>query len=353
MGDSAMRFMEQVYWGNPLSAWTTALAVMAGAVVVLVLARGIIVGRLRKVAARTRTDIDDAAAEILKNTRLYFLLALSVKFAANFVALPDSTHHGLSVIVTLALIVQGGIWGNTLIAFWFTRKMKARMEEDAAATTSLAVIKFIGRLVLWTVLLLVALGSVGVNITAFITTLGVGGIAVALALQNILGDLFASLSIVFDKPFVVGDTIVVGEHQGTVEHIGIKTTRLRSLGGEQIIISNSELSTTRIRNFRRMEERRVFFKVGVVYGTPPDVVEKIPGMIGEIIAGIPGTRFERAHFLQYGDYSLVFEVVYHVQSPEYLEYARIHEAVNIAILRRFRQNGIEFAYPTQRLHIER
>jgi small-conductance mechanosensitive channel len=348
-----MRLMDQVYWGNTLTAWATALAVMAGTAIVLAIAKRVLVGRLRKVAERTHTDIDDAIAEIFRNTRMYFLLTLSAKFAANFVSLAESTHHALSIVVTLVLIVQGGIWGNTLIAFWFSRKMRERMADDAAGTTSLAVVKFIGRVVLWTILLLVALDSVGVNITAFITTLGVGGIAIALALQSILGDLFASLSIVFDKPFVVGDTILVGEHQGTVEHIGIKTTRLRSLGGEQLIISNSELSTTRIRNFRRMEERRVLFRLGIAYRTPPDVVETIPGMIGEIIAGIPGTRFERAHFLQFGDYSLIIEVVYHVIGPDYADYTRIHQAVNLGILRRFRQGGIELTYPTQTLRIER
>jgi small-conductance mechanosensitive channel len=345
--------MDQVYWGNTIAAWSTALAVMAGSLVLLAIARGVTVRRLRKVAERTRTDIDDAIAEIIRNTRMYFLLALAARFAANFVSVPESTHTGLGILVTLVSIVQGGIWGNTLIAFWFTRKMKERMADDVSGTTSLAVVKFIGRLVLWTVLLLVALDSVGVNITAFITTLGVGGIAIALALQSILGDLFASLSIVFDKPFVVGDFIVVGDHRGTVERIGIKTTRLRSLDGEQLVISNSELSTTRIRNFKRMEERRILFRIGVVYGTPPDTMEKIPGIIGEIIAGIPGTRFERAHFIEFGDYSLIVEVVYHVEGPDYLDYARIQEAVNLGILRRFRHDGIEFAYPTQTINLHR
>jgi small-conductance mechanosensitive channel len=345
--------MEQLYWGNAVSAWATALAVTALTVVLLEFAKGIIVRRLRKVAERTHTDIDDALAEIFRNTRLPFLLALAVKFAANFLQLPESSHHVLSVILTLAFIIQGGIWGNTLIAFWFGRKMKARMADDAAGTTSLAVVKFIGRFVLWTILMLVALDSVGVNITAFITTLGVGGIAIALALQSILGDLFASLSIVFDKPFAVGDHILVGEHQGTVERIGIKTTRLRSLGGEQLIISNSELSTTRIRNFRRMEQRRVAFRVGVVHRTPPDTLEQIPGMIGEIVAGIPGTRFERSHFLEIGDQALVIETVYHVDSPDFPDYARIQQAVNLGILRAFRRSGVELAHPVQTVRLER
>lgn len=348
-----MPLLDRVYWGNSIYDWIVALAAAAACFTLLALARGVIVSRLRKVAARTKTDLDDAVAEIFRSTKYFFLLALSVMFASNFTTLPGQTRSVLTVLITLAAILQGGVWGNTLIGFWFTRTMRERMAGDVTGTTSLAIVKFAGRVVLWTVLLLVTLDTLGVNVTAFITTLGIGGIAVALAVQNILGDLFASLSIVLDKPFVVGDFIVVDEYEGTVEHIGLKTTRLRSLGGEQIIISNSALLTSRIRNYRRMEERRVLFRIGVPFRTPPDTVERIPGMIGEIVGGIPGTRFERAHFLRYGEFSLVFEVVYHVLSPEYMEYARIQQAVNMGIMRKFRRERIEFAYPTQTLHLEK
>lgn len=347
-----MRPMDQVYWGNSVYDWLVAFAVMAGCVILFVVARGLLARRLLRLAGRTRTDIDDALVELVRNTKAFFLLILSAKIAVMSIALPQATHAALNLLVTLACIAQGGIWGNTLIGFWFTRTMKERMAGDITGTTSLNIIKFIGRIVLWTILLLVALDTMGVNITAFITTLGVGGIAIALALQNVLGDLFASLSIVFDKPFVVGDSIVVDAFQGTVEHIGMKTTRIRSIGGEQIIISNSELLTSRIRNYGRMAERRVLFSIGVTYQTPVEKLEKIPGMIEQIVAAIPGTRFDRAHFLRFGDYSLLIEAVYFVLSSDYLEYVRVHQAVNLGILKSFREHGIGFAYPTQKVHIE-
>jgi small-conductance mechanosensitive channel len=218
--------------------------------------------------------------------------------------------------------------------------------------TSMA-LTFLGRLVLWSVLLLVALDNVGVDINALITGLGIGGIAVALAAQNILGDLFASLSIMFDKPFVLGDFIVVGDLMGTVEKIGMKTTRVRALSGEQLIFSNNDLLSSRIRNLKRMQERRVVFTVGVTYQTPADKLERIPAMIREIIQAQQGTRFDRSHFLNWGDSALLIETVYWVQSPEFQVYADIHQQVNLAIYRRFENEGIEFAYPTRTVHLVR
>jgi small-conductance mechanosensitive channel len=227
------------------------------------------------------------------------------------------------------------------------------MEDDITGTTSLSIIKFIGRLVLWSVLTLVALDTIGVNITAFITTLGIGGVAIALALQKILSDLFASLSIVLDKPFVVGDFIVVDDYMGNVQYIGMKTTRIRSLGGEQIIISNSELLTSRIRNYKRMEERRIIFTLGVTYQTPAKKLEKIPRLVKEAVEAVPLTRFDRAHFMKYGDFSLNFDIVYYVLSPDYLEYANTQQAINMGIHKKFEEEGIEFAYPTQTLFLNK
>ncbi len=177
--------------------------------------------------------------------------------------------------------------------------------------------------------------------------LGVTGIAVALALQNILGDLFASLSIVLDKPFVVGDYIVVDTLQGTVERIGLKTTRVRSLSGEQIVFSNADLLKSRLRNFKRMQERRVAFTFGVTYQTPEALLTRIPGIVREVITPLPSTRFDRAHFQSFGEYALLFEVVYFVTTPDYALFMDIQQAINLGLLGRFRQEGIAFAYPTQ------
>lgn len=187
--------------------------------------------------------------------------------------------------------------------------------------------------------------------TALVAGLGVGGIAVALAAQNILGDLFASLTIVFDKPFLIGDFIIVGEHLGTVEHIGLKTTRLRSLTGEQLVFSNTDLLNSRIRNFKRMQERRIVFTIGVSYGTPYHAIAAIPGIIRNIVEDTAQVRFDRAHFKEYGTYSLNFEVVYWVLSPEFALYMDIQQQINLEIFRRFEEEGIQFALPMQNLYL--
>ena len=203
------------------------------------------------------------------------------------------------------------------------------------------------------VVLLLALDNLGVDITALVAGLGVGGIAVALAVQNILGDLFASLSIVLDKPFEVGDFIVVGEFLGTVENVGLKTTRVRSLGGEQLVFANSDLLGARVRNYKRMQERRILFRFGVLYQTPPDQLEQIPVMVREIIEALPEVRFDRAHFFTFGDSSYDFEVVYWMQTPEYNRYMDTQQAINLALVRRFAEADIDFAYPTRTLFVEK
>jgi small-conductance mechanosensitive channel len=212
---------------------------------------------------------------------------------------------------------------------------------------------FVARLVLWSVILLLALDNLGVDVTALVAGLGVGGIAVALAVQNILSDLFASLSIVLDKPFAVGDFLIIDSFLGSVEHVGLKTTRLRSLSGEQLVFSNTDLLGSRIRNYGRMFERRVVFKIGVTYQTPRDKLTKIPGIIREAIEAQDKTRFDRSHFNEYGEFSLNFESVYYVLGPDYNLYMDIQQAINLRIHERFEEEGIEFAYPTQTLFLAR
>lgn len=227
------------------------------------------------------------------------------------------------------------------------------MEEDAATVTTFTALGFIGRIALWTVVLLLALDNLGVEVSALIAGLGIGGVAVALALQNVLGDLFASLSIVLDKPFVIGDFIIVDNYLGTIEHVGLKTTRVRSLSGEQLIFANSDLLKSRIRNYKRMVERRIVFTLGVTYQTPYEKLKKIPQIIKEVLEKQENARLDRAHFKEYGDFSLNYEIVYYVQSPDYYLYMDIQQAVNLEIYRRFQEEGIEFAYPTQTLFLRR
>jgi small-conductance mechanosensitive channel len=199
--------------------------------------------------------------------------------------------------------------------------------------------------VLWVVVTLMILDNFGINITTLVASLGIGGVAVALATQNILGDLFASLSIMLDKPFEVGDFIIVGDVLGSVEHIGLKTTRVRGLGGEQVVFSNGELLKSRIHNHKRMQTRRVAFVLRVAYGMPEDLLGRIPHIIREIVARTPNVDFERAHFFSWGQWSLDFEVVYHYRSPDYILHMDAQQAIFLEIYRRFQQEGIEFAHP--------
>jgi small-conductance mechanosensitive channel len=201
------------------------------------------------------------------------------------------------------------------------------------------------------VVLLVALDNLGIDVTALVAGLGIGGVAVALSVQNILGDLFASLSIILDKPFVIGDFLIIDDYMGSVEYVGLKTTRVRSLSGEQLIFSNSDLLKSRIRNYGRMFERRVVFSIGVTYDTPREKLRRIPGIIQKAIEAEDKTRFDRSHFMKYGDYSLQFETVYYVLSADYNSYMDIQQAIYFAIHEAFEQEQIEFAYPTQTLFV--
>lgn len=348
-----MSWLDQVFIGNTVFTWLIAIGVAIVTYVVLKVAQKVIARRLAQFAEKTKTDVDDLVVDIIKRTRFLFLLIVSLYAASHVLALPESTLKLFDKIIVLGLLLQSAAWGNGVITFLLSRNIKKRMEQDAASATTLSALGFVGKLILWTVILLLALDNLGINITALVAGLGVGGIAVALALQNILGDLFASLSIVLDKPFVLGDFIIVDQHLGTVEHIGLKTTRLRSLSGEQLVFSNSDLLKSRIRNYKRMFERRVVFTLGVTYQTPHEKLEKIGGMIRKIIEAQENTRFDRSHFKEYADSSLVFETVYFVKSPDYNVYMDIQQAINLEIYRQFSEEGIEFAYPTQTLYVHR
>lgn len=343
--------MDSIIYGNTLTAWAIAAVAAIALASVLLLARSLLCSRLKRFAARSRNHVDDTLFEVVRATRTWFLLGAAVIFAANLLLLPQLVDRVLNGLAVLGFVVQAGLWGNILIKHVVNRQITRRMQDDAASAMTFGALGFVARVLLWSVLLLLGLDNLGVNVTALVAGLGVGGIAVALAVQNILGDLFASMSIVLDKPFVTGDFIVVGDLMGSVEHIGLKTTRIRSLHGEQIVFSNNDLLGSRIRNYKRMQERRVVFTFGVTYDTPPQKVAAIPAMIRDIIESQPDIRFDRAHFGKYGEFALEFEVVYYVLDPDYNRYMDIQQAVNLEILHRFAAENILFALPTQRLHV--
>jgi small-conductance mechanosensitive channel len=340
-------FLEWQFYHNSVQSWLIAGAVFAVIGTVLFVARTMLARRLAKVAERTATSADDAIVDLLRRTRYFFILTAAVAGGMLFLDLPPRAHSVGRVLGTIALILQIAIWGNGLISFWFRNYAEHKAESDISSRTTIAAFSFVARAVLFVMLALVALNRLGFDVTALITGLGVGGIAIALAVQNVLGDLFAALAIVLDKPFVVGDTITVDTFTGTVEHVGLKTTRLRSVNGEQLIFSNADLLKSRIRNFKRMEERRVLFVIGVTYDTPADTLARIPAMIREVIEAQQHVRFDRSHLTLYGDSALSFETVYFMTTAEYAVYADTHQAVLLSIFRRFATEKIEFAYPTR------
>jgi small-conductance mechanosensitive channel len=342
-----MELLEFHFAGTTIRNWLLGLATAIVVVFVLRLLKAFLVGRLSSLAKRTRTEWDDTLVAALRKTRNLFLVLVAL-YAGGALFVPvERLRAVLSVAVVLGLIVQGGIWATTGMGFWLESYRKRKMEEDAAAVTTMSALGFIGKLLVWSVVLLLALDNLGVQITTLIAGLGVGGIAVALAVQNILGDLFASLSIVLDKPFVVGDFLIIDDYLGSVEYVGLKTTRIRSLSGEQLIFSNNDLLKSRLRNYGRMYQRRVVFTIGVTYQTPREALKKIPGIIRAAVEGQGNTRFDRSHFKEYGDFSLNFETVYYVLVPDYNAYMDIQQAVNFQIHEEFEREGIEFAYPTQ------
>jgi small-conductance mechanosensitive channel len=339
--------LDRVLWGNTLSAWLVASGILVLAMSVLWVIERFALNRFDTFARSTQTDIDDLFSAVLGRTKLFLLFVVAVFFASLSLSLPMLVALVLRRAAAIAVVLQGGVWVSAAITFWVDRFRERTLEEDAAAVTTVSALSFGGRLAVWAVVLLIILDNLGVEVTALLTTLGIGGIAVALAVQNILGDLFASLSIVLDKPFVIGDFLSVGDYKGSVEYIGLKTTRLRSLSGEQLVISNGDLLKSRIRNHGRMGDRRAVFTTGVTYDTPREALERIPIMIREIVESQENTRFDRSHLIEFGDYAILFETVYYVTVPEYQVYRDIQQAVNLEIHRGFEEGGIEFAYPTQ------
>ena len=340
--------------GNTVLSWGLTAGVFALVWLALLLVRRVIVRRLQTLNERdTSRQVLDVAVEVARRTRGWFLLLIALFFSSRFLEMSDNVSLWTSRATMIATLLQLGLWLSAGIVKSIQMKRQRDLEESPDDVAAMDILTFIARVTIWSIVLLAALDNLGVNITTMIAGLGVGGIAVALAAQNILGDLFASLSIVLDKPFVVGDFLIIGDFLGSVEKVGIKTTRLRSLSGEQLVFSNNDLLNSRIRNYGRMFQRRVVFSIGVTYQTSAEQLKAIPGMLREAVESRERVRFDRAHFQKYGDFALIFEVVYYVLSADYNEYMDIQQAVNLTIFEDFEKHGIEFAYPTQTLFVNR
>ena len=340
-------------FSNSLLDWSIALGVAAVTLFVLLAVRRIVRSYYRRTQLTAQTEWLEIPTQVLSRTTLLLLIVVALFVGAQWLSMGPTTQRVLTSAITIALFWQAGIWLTAGASIWLDRKRQRSLAIDRAAVGSLGIISFVTSVVIWAMVLLLTLDNLGIDITALIAGLGIGGIAVALAVQNVLGDLFASLSITLDRPFVIGDFLIVGDFMGSVEYIGIKSTRLRSLSGEQIVISNSDLLGSRVRNYGRMNERRVVFATSVTYETPLGHVERIPSLIREIVESQPDTRFDRSHFAKHAAASLDFETVYYVLSSDYNKYMDIQQAINLRLHRELQAMGVEFAYPTQKLFVVR
>lgn len=337
-------------FNNRILDYLICLIIFLVGVFIIYLFQKWVLARLRSWAKKTATTIDDFLIGVFRSLAIPLLY-----FGAFYISIRNLTlNQLLSNIVNILGITLLTIFGIRFIVaiinyglqtFWL------RKEKDETRQRSLRGILKIIKVVIWGLGIVFLLDNLGLKVSAVIAGLGIGGVAVALAAQTILGDLFSYFAIFFDRPFEVGDFIIIGDFLGTIEHIGIKTTRIRSLGGEQIVFSNSDLTNSRVRNYKRMDRRRVVFKVGVTYQTTLQQVKEIPKIIRRIIENINDAVFDRTHFFAFGDFSLIFEVVYYVLSSDYNRYMDIQQEINFAIKEEFEKRDIEFAYPTQTLYL--
>ena len=342
------KWLNYSIFNNTVLNWLVALGVAYLVTLALRVLRSVLSRWLIKRYEKTRLLIDDFLYQASKRTWTYLGLAAAIFTALAILKVQPDFAPMARAIALLLGVVQVALWGNGGINIYVRHRIEEESQENPSIATAMNAVSIIAKVLLWSVLLLMALDNIpGLEINTLIASLGVGSIAVALAVQNILGDLFAALSIAFDKPFEIGDFINVGDYRGTVEHVGIKSARLRSLTGEQLVLSNSDLLNSRIRNFKRMKRRRCVFNLGVAVDTPYDKLKQIPEILCEIISAQPEIDFDRAHFTTFGDYTLNFEIVYFVATPDYRLFMDTQQTINLEIYRRFEEEGIELPYPTQ------
>src|SRR3984957_9851458 len=343
--------MQALMLGIPPTEWL--IAGVAGVVVwaSLWILRDLIASRYKKYSSANNPLIR-LVVYLIGNTTQILFLAVALYVARESLTLPDRIRHIASNAVMILILIQVGLWAGRAVRFYLEMKELER-GADRVFAGSLDIINFVARILIWSLIILVALDNLGVNITALLAGLGVGGVAVALALQNVLGDLFASLSIALDKPFVIGDNLTIDAFIGKVEHIGIKTTRLRSVGGEQIILSNADILKSRVRNFGRLSQQRILATIRLDFDTPTDKLKALPQLLENVVREHSQARFERCHLITLGESSFQFELSYFVQQPAVNPMLDLQQAVNFRIIDELRRLGLEFAYPAQLVFLDR
>ncbi len=344
--------LEHYFLGNKILDYLMAGIVLFVGLFVVNFGIRYIIKRVKEFSEKTTTTIDDFLVSVLEKLAVPFLYFLVFYISLKSFVLHPYLEKGLNYFYLAIVMFFTARLIIMFIGYGFKTYL-AKSGSDAVLERSLQGIAIVIKVLVWGGAIIFFLDNLGFKISAVIAGLGIGGVAVALAAQTILKDLFSYFSIIFDQPFKIGDFIIVGDYMGTIEYIGIKTTRIRSLGGEMLIFSNSDLTDSRLRNYRLMEKRRVVFRLGVVYETPVEKLKEIPGIIEGIMKNVKDTVFDRAHFFSYGDFSLIFEVVYYVAGPDYNKYMDIQQEINISIKEGFDRKRIEFAFPTQTLYVNR
>lgn len=331
-----------------------ALIVFFGLTALFWLLRFVVLHHLKALAAKTVGSFDDMLIGAVEGVRAWVYSLVAFYAAVQFFVLPELLAKLLTGVFYFALVWQVIEIAITLLQYFVTNYLEKDEDGDGVvdpnSATASHMVTLLAKIVFWAVGVLFVLSNLGIEVTSLIAGLGIGGIAVAFALQGVLGDLFASFSLYFDKPFRIGDFIVIGSDSGVVERIGIKTTRIRTLQGEELVVSNNELTSTRVQNFKKMQERRIITTFGITYETPQEHVQAVPGVVQRIFEALEGGRLDRVHFTSFGDSALIFEVVYHVESSDYTEYLNIQQAFNFDLMARFAEIGIDFAYPTQTIY---
>ena len=353
--EESTTLLKRIYFENTVQAYFIALGIIIVGMVVVRLFKRVVNNRLRKLSERTDNSIDDYVIESINRFGIPILYFLAAYIGLRYLTLTTQIRNILHVAATVVITFFAIRFMATTILLLLKSYVRSKGGGEEQIK-QLRGIMLIVNVIIWAAGLLFLFDNLGFDVTTMIAGLGVGGIAIALAAQNILGDLFNYFVIFFDRPFEIGDFIIIDDKMGSVEYIGIKTTRLKSLSGEQLVFANSDLTSSRIHNYKRMERRRIVFKLGVVYQTPLEQVKQIPDVLRKAVeAQNEGQEetliFDRAHFASYGESSLNFEVVYNVLSSDYNKYMDVQQAINFRIYEAFEQMGVEFAYPTRTLHI--
>ncbi len=315
-----------------------------------------VVNRLKVLSKKTDTDIDDVIIEAVSGVRAWVYTLVSLYVALQLFTLPTLVDKGVSALVYFAVAWQVIEIALCFVSYGVGRFVEKDEDGDGVVDPNSAnasnLIVLIARIILWALGGLFVLSNLGIEVTSLIAGLGIGGVAIAFALQGILSDLFASFSLYFDRPFRVGDHIVIGTDSGTVEKIGVKTTRIRTMQGEELVVSNAELTTTRVQNFKKLERRRSVMQFGVTYETPRDQLKAIPGYVKQVFDSIEDTTLDRVHFASFGDSALNYEVAYYVESDQYSTFMDKQQQFSFALIDKFAELGIEFAYPTQTVFVK-